>query len=233
VYAFLRFLMRSIVRVYLIGLFGVTGRSRMPRRGALIVCANHPSTVDPALLPAFVPRGDTWSMAKSEWFRPRSAVSWLFTRYHAYPIVRHTPDRRGLRRSRELLDRGAALIIYPEGRRSGGCLVAAEPGAGFLARTGVVPVVPVGLVGTHQVFPKGAIWPRRARMEVRFGAPILIRDRRPDGTRVENQEAADAVMLAIARLLPEEMRGVYAELDGLAARLQGVFEQAEGPIADG
>jgi 1-acyl-sn-glycerol-3-phosphate acyltransferase len=228
-YALLRSLMRLIVRVYLAGLFSVVDRERLPARGPLIICANHPSTVDPALLPAFVPRGDTWSMAKSEWFKPRSFVSWLFTRYHAYPIVRHTPDRKGLRRSRELLDQGGALIIYPEGHREGGTLIEAEPGAGFLARTANVPVLPVGLIGTEVVFPKGAIWPRRARMEVRFGSPLRIRDRRPDGTRIQNQEAADAIMLAISRLLPEEMRGAYTDLDALEARLVGIAEPSEAP----
>jgi hypothetical protein len=44
---------------------------------------------------------------------------------------------------------------------------------------------------------------------------------------VGNQEAADAVMLAIAEQLPVEMRGVYADLGGLRERLRGVFEPAE------
>jgi 1-acyl-sn-glycerol-3-phosphate acyltransferase len=231
-YAFLRGLMRLIVHVYLIGRFRVTGRPLVPRRGALLVCANHASTIDPPLLPAFLPRSDSWSMAKAEWFARPTFTAWLFTRYHAFPIVRHSPDRRGLRRAHGVLRDGGALIVYPEGHRveSGG-LWRAEPGAGFLARTSGAPVQPVGLIGTRDCFPKGARWPRRTRVEVRFGPPIRIRDRRPDGTRVENQEAADAIMLAVAELLPPEARGEYADLAELRRRLDGVWEPAGDRLA--
>lgn len=226
-YAFLRGLMRLVVHVYLVGLFRVTGIERVPRRGALLVCANHTSTVDPPLVPAFLPRSDTWSMGKAEYFRSRVA-GWLFTHYHAFPVVRHTPDRRALRRATEILRAGGALVLYPEGTRvvTGGMRLA-EPGAGFLARTSSAPVLPVGLVGSRDCLPKGARWPRRVPVEMRFGSPIRIRDRRPDGRRVDNQEAADAIMVAVAELLPEPMRGVYANLHSLREQLAGVWEPAE------
>lgn len=226
-YAFLRGLMRLIVHVYLVGLFRVTGIERVPRSGALLVCANHTSTVDPPLVPAFLPRSDTWSMGKAEYFRSR-VMGWLFTQYHAFPVVRHTPDRRALRRATEILRSGGALVLYPEGTRvvTGG-MRQAEPGAGFIARTSGAPVLPVGLVGTRDCFPKGARWPRRVQVEMRFGSPIRIHDRRPDGRRVGNQEAADAIMVAIAELLPEPMRGAYADLDAHREGLRGVWEPAE------
>ena len=226
-YAFMRGLMRSIVRVYLAGRFRTTGREAVPRTGPLIVCSNHASTIDPPLLPAFLPRSDSWSMAKAEWFAGPSFTSWLFTRYHAFPIVRHSPDRRGLRRALGVLTGGGALVVYLEGTRvETGGLRRAEPGAGFIARTSGAPVQPVALVGTRDCFPKGAHWPRRTRVEMRFGPVMRIRHQRPDGRRVENQDAADAIMLAIAALLPPEARGAYAGLAELAERLDGVWEPA-------
>jgi 1-acyl-sn-glycerol-3-phosphate acyltransferase len=227
VYALLRGVMRVAVHVYLFGRFRTVGRDSVPGTGSLLVCANHASTIDPPLLPAFLPRSDSWSMAKAEWFAQPSFTSWLFTRYHAFPIVRHHPDRRALRRAAGILRAGGALIVYPEGTRveSGG-LGVAEPGAGFIARTTGATVQPVGLVGTRDCFPRGARWPRRARVEVRFGPLIHIRERRPDGRRVENQEAADAIMLHVAELLPPAARGAYADLDGLGEQLAGVWEPA-------
>jgi 1-acyl-sn-glycerol-3-phosphate acyltransferase len=230
-YSFLRWVMRTIVRIYLVGLFRVTGSELVPRRGPLIVCCNHPSTIDPPLLPAFLPRADSWSMAKSEWFVKPGWKSWLFRQYHAFPVVRHSPDRRGLSRARDILAAGGALIIYPEGTRiESGRLERAQPGAAFLARLSDAPVVPVGLVGTNRCFPKGAFWPRRAPVEIRFGTPMRIRNQRPDGRRVRNQDAADAIMLAIARLLPPDMRGAYADIEALDARLQGIFEPVAGHL---
>src|SRR5438270_4015920 len=134
-YAAMRGLVRLMVHVYLAGLFRLDGVERVPRTGPLLVCSNHASTVDPPLLPAFLPRADSWSMAKAEWFRS-AFLTWLFTTYHAFPIVRHSPDRRGLKRAMEVLDAGGALVVYPEGTRvKEGGMRSAEPGAGFIART--------------------------------------------------------------------------------------------------
>jgi 1-acyl-sn-glycerol-3-phosphate acyltransferase len=162
-------------------------------------------------------------MAKSEYFAKPSLTRWIFSHYHAFPVIRHSPDRKALKRANDILREGHVLILYPEGTRveSGG-LHRAEPGAGFLARSSGAAVQPVGLVGTRQSFPRGAHLPRRAPVSVRFGVPFRIRDRGPDGKRVDNQDAADSIMLAVADLLPEEMRGVYADVEDRREALEGL-----------
>jgi 1-acyl-sn-glycerol-3-phosphate acyltransferase len=225
VYGALRALVRLAARVVFAGSFHVEGAERMPRDRGVLVCSNHASNLDPPLLPAFLPRPDSWSMAKSEWFERPNLTSWLFSLYHAFPVVRHSPDRRALKRAIDILRGGKVLILYPEGTRveSGG-LLRAEPGAGFLARSTGAAVQPVGLIGTRDSFPKGARLPRPAPVTIRFGAPFRIRARRIDGGRVENQDAADSIMLAVADLLPEEMRGAYAEPGGSREALEGLRE---------
>ena len=225
IYAFLRGVMRVLTTVYLVGLFGVEGADNVPRTGALIVCPNHFATLDPPMVPAFLPRGDTWNMAKSEYFR-KTWMRLLFTAYHAFPVVRHTADRAALRRSFALLKAGEVLILYPEGTRvESGVLSAPEPGAGFLAQKAECPVLPVALTGTRECMPKGTIWPRRVRVTLRFGRPFLVRQRRASGDRVSHEEAADAIMLKIAELLPVDKRGVFSDLEGLRARLSGVVKE--------
>jgi cytidylate kinase len=229
-YGLMRFLVRLLARTYLAGgLLRVSGLEHVPRSGPLVVCANHASTVDPPLVPAFLPRPDSWSMAKAELLTRPGFGAWVLRHYHAFPVVRHTPDRRALRRAAEILRAGGVLVLYPEGTRveSGG-LREAEPGAGFIARTTGAPVLPVTLTGTRECFPKGNRMPRRVRVEIRYGPPLRIRERRPDGRRVENQEAADAIMLAIAEQLPPDARGAYANLESLRERLQGVWEPVPG-----
>lgn len=225
-YAFLRWVMRSITRVYLVGLFQVSGAENVPRRGPLLVCPNHFGTLDPPMVPAFLPRPDSWNMAKSEYFRgPISRL--LFTSYHAFPVVRHTADRAALRRSFELLKSGQVLIIYPEGTRvDKGVLATPEPGAGFIVQKAECPVLPVALTGTAECLPKGAFWPRRVPVTVRFGRPFVVPQRRAGGERVSHEEASDAIMLAIAELLPPEKRGRYSDLEGWKRRLQGVAQPA-------
>jgi 1-acyl-sn-glycerol-3-phosphate acyltransferase len=226
-YAFLRGVMRFIVVVYLAGLFKVSGRENVPTDGPLIICPNHIGTIDPPLVPAFVPRRDTWSMAKSEYFR-NPLINLLFTSYHAFPVVRHTADRVALRRAFDLLKEGHALIIYPEGTRiDAGVLAQPEPGAGFIAQRCACPVLPVALTGTAECLPKGAKWPRRVPVEVTFGAPFVVLQRRAtDDSRISHQEAAEAIMVAIAELLPPEKRGEFSDLEELKSRLAGVTRPA-------
>ncbi len=223
-YAFLRWVMRTLTRVYLVGLFRVEGMENVPRTGAMIVCPNHFGTLDPPMVPAFLPRGDTWNMAKSEYFK-KAWMRWLFTAYRAFPVVRHTADRVALRRSFDLLKAGQVLIMYPEGTRvEAGVLSKPQPGAGFIAQKADCPVLPVAVTGTRECLPKGKLWPRRVPVTVRFGKPFMVRQRRASGDRVSHEEAADAIMLKIAELLPADIRGAYSDLDSLRARLSGVIK---------
>src|SRR5260221_13898742 len=116
IYAVLRWFMRFMTRTYLIGLFEVVGAENVPRSGPLIICPSLPATLDPPMVPAFTPRGDTWSMAKSEYFTG-GIVEVMFRSYHSFPVVRHSADRAALKRSFDLLKAGHALVIYPEGTR--------------------------------------------------------------------------------------------------------------------
>ncbi|HWO43989.1 MAG TPA: lysophospholipid acyltransferase family protein [Methylomirabilota bacterium] len=227
-YAFMRWLMRAITRTFLIGLFKVSGLENVPRAGPVIICPNHSATLDPPMVPAFAPRGDTWSMAKSEYFEKGGFVEWIFRRYHAFPVVRHTADRTALRTAFDSLKSGHALIIYPEGTRvESGVLAEPEPGAGFIAQRAACPVVPVGLTGTRECLPKGAHWPRRTRVSITFGKPFRVLSNRLDGAKVSRQEAAEAIMVEIAELLPEHQRGAFRDLAAWRKRLRGVTAPIE------
>ncbi len=215
-YALLRAFMRFMTGTYLVGLFRLEGLENVPRTGALIVCPNHFATLDPPMVPAFLPRIDSWSMAKSEYFQ-KPWMRWLFTAYHAFPVVRHTADRAALRRSFDLLKSGEVLIMFPEGTRvEGGVLAQPEPGAGFIAQKAACPVLPVALTGTRECM---------LPVTVRFGKPFLVRQRRASGDRITHEEAADAIMLKIAELLPADKRGAFSDLDSLHARLAGVVKE--------
>jgi 1-acyl-sn-glycerol-3-phosphate acyltransferase len=227
-YAFMRWLMRAMTRTYLVGLFEVVGTENVPRHGPVIICPNHSATLDPPMVPAFLPRGDTWNMAKSEYFEKGGFNEWIFSAYHAFPVVRHSADRTALRRAFDILKAGQVLIIYPEGTRvESGVLAQPEPGAGFIAQKAACPVVPVGLTGTRECLPKGARWPRRTHVSITFGKPFKVLSKRNDGTKIARQEAADAIMLEIAELLPEPQRGAFRDLAAWRKRLRGVTEPVD------
>jgi 1-acyl-sn-glycerol-3-phosphate acyltransferase len=68
------------------------------------------------------------------------------------------------------------VLLFPEGTRSTtGRVGAFKSGIGLLATELDVPVVPVGIIGAHAIFPKGARLPRRrGRVRLRFGAPLTF-----------------------------------------------------------
>ena len=220
-YTFLRLVARFMVRGFLVGgLFKTRGAENVPRGGSLLVCSNHQSTLEPPAVAAFLPRRDSWNMAKSEFFLGGALKRWFFVSYHSFPVIRNSPDRKALRRSVDILKSGQALIIYPEGTRvTEGGLIRPEPGAGWLATVTGAPVQPVALNGGRGAFPKGTNFPRRARVELVFGKPFRIPARTADGRKVDNQDAADTIMWAISELLTPELRGEFSDLEALRTRL--------------
>lgn len=187
----------------------VEGRDNVPRTGPVILVSNHVATADPPMVTGLLPRLDIFPMAKAEAFGTRWSRFFLGG-WNAFPVVRHSADRRALERALQVLREGHLLALFPEGTRSKDArLSRAFPGAGFIALRSGAPVVPVAIWGSENVLPKGRIWPRSAHVHVAYGTPITVQRRRSDGTRVSNQEAADELLKAVAALLPESYRGVY------------------------
>src|SRR5256712_4640764 len=101
-------------------------------------------------------------MAKAELFRG-FFMRWLVRSYHAFPVIRHSPDRGALRRAFDLLRQGEAVVLFPEGHRSDDARPhRAEPGAGFVARRSGAPILALGIWGTEKVLGRRSRVPKRA-----------------------------------------------------------------------
>jgi 1-acyl-sn-glycerol-3-phosphate acyltransferase len=113
----------------------------------------------------------------------------------------------------DVLDRGGAFGIYPEGTRSrDGRLYRGRTGVAHLALTSGAPVVPVGVHGTEHLLPVGTRLPRLAKVSVRFGEPLRFEGRYdgvPPGRA--RREVTDVVMDAIQKLSGQPFAGVYNE----------------------
>ena len=73
----------------------------------------------------------------------------------AFPVHREGADRLALDRSQDVLERGDALILFPEGtRRSGPLVEELHEGAAFLAARTGAPIVPIGIGGSAAAMPK-------------------------------------------------------------------------------
>src|SRR3981081_603685 len=89
--------------------------ANVPRSGPLLMVSNHVGAIDPAIIGAWTPR-PVWFMAKAELFT--RSWGWLMRGYHAFPVIRHSPDRTALRRAFDLLKQGSAVVLFPEGHRA-------------------------------------------------------------------------------------------------------------------
>jgi 1-acyl-sn-glycerol-3-phosphate acyltransferase len=194
----------------------VTGLEHVPRSGAVILASNHLSFVDSVVIPVVAPRKVVF-LAKSDYFTGtgvRGALqrAW-FEGLGMLPVDREDTKAAiaSLDTALEVLGRGDAFGIYPEGTRSrDGRLYRGRTGVAHLALTAGVPVVPVGLRGTEKLQPVGAKLPRIVPVSVAFGPPIEVAGRF-EGVPLgrARREVTDEIMAAIQRLSGQEEAGVY------------------------
>ncbi|MGB4593315.1 MAG: lysophospholipid acyltransferase family protein [Coriobacteriia bacterium] len=163
------------------------GREHMPREGAAVVAGNHRSYMDPVILWCVSPRFVHF-MAKKDLFE-RGFVAWALPRLWAFPVDRSGADRAALVQADAFLKAGELVGIFPEGaRQTENGLGEARGGAAFVALRAMVPVVPVAVVGTEKVWPKGQKLPKLRRVTVVYGRPISPEEF-PEGSRKERVEA--------------------------------------------
>jgi 1-acyl-sn-glycerol-3-phosphate acyltransferase len=194
----------------------VRGLDRVPSKGGVLLASNHLSFADSVVIPVVVPRKVVF-LAKSDYFTGtglKGAVSraW-FGGLGMLPVDRDDSKAAlaSLDTALEVLGRGEAFGIYPEGSRSrDGRLYRGRTGVAHLALTAGVPVVPVGLIGTDRLQPVGSRLPRRVKVTVAFGEPIEVRGEY-DGVPLgrARRELTDRIMTAIQALSGQEEAGVY------------------------
>lgn len=214
---------RRIARRGFLGLFFLLFRMRLkhvervPADGGLLVVANHLHNADPILLSAALPRPIHF-MAKKEAFK-LAPLRWALKVVGAFPVDRGKSDRGAIRRALATLEHGIAVGMFPEGTRSKVfAMQRAHPGAGMLALTSGAHVQPVAITGTERLPFNGAKGraggelaraPGHSGVQILFGEPFHV-PREIDGRKVSAEEATEIIMREIARMLPPDYRGIYA-----------------------
>ncbi len=145
-----------------------TGREHIPD-GKVILAANHRSFLDPFIIGTCV-RRPIYFVAKQELFRNRF-VAWFLNCMGAFPIRRGESDEESLATAKALLERGEAVVIFPEGTRvRSGPLREPRRGVGRLALESGAPVVPIAIRGTERARRGWRIRP--VKVNLRCGRPL-------------------------------------------------------------
>jgi 1-acyl-sn-glycerol-3-phosphate acyltransferase len=154
----------------------VMGREKVDRRTPAIFMGNHLSFLDGPLLFLLIPQ-PIRVILKKEIFRiPVIGQGMRFVGF--VPV-----DRKGVRggkksialASRLMREKGYSYLIFPEGTRSrDGRTKTFKRGGFFLAVESQAPIVPISIKGTYGLMPRGTIFPRRGKVEVRFHPPVSV-----------------------------------------------------------
>ena len=210
--------MATSVRAGLAGLTRVRVEGAVdaiPRTGPVIIAANHSSNLDvPVLGSSLMPRiGRRFQWPGKRELFDWPVVGWIARNGGVHAIDRGAADIEAFRLAARILEDGHALFVFPEGTRShDGRLGPGRDGVAVLAlRTGA-SIVPVGISGSYERWPRGQKLPHPGgRVTVRVGSPFRLADALPADLdrRAAKSAATDLIMRKIAALLPESQRGRY------------------------
>lgn len=207
---FCRFLMRYLAFTLLIKLDRVEGLENVPHRGPVILYCNHIAFVDPIIIVYVLPR-DIVPMAKVEVYD--YPIVGIFPKlWGVIPVHREEIDRRAVQSTLDVLKAGECVLVAPEGTRHPQMAIGKE-GIAYLANRAGVPLIPVAVQGS-QGFPAFRLsnrW-RNPGAQIRFGRPFIYHQEigRPDRNML--RKMTDEAMYVLAAMLPEGLRGVYADI---------------------
>jgi 1-acyl-sn-glycerol-3-phosphate acyltransferase len=182
----------------------ITGSGNVPADGPVIVAANHRSMWDIPILVVACPRRIVF-MAKIELYKNR-LLKRLWLELGGFPVRREVADLRAVDNSLEVLDKGLALGLYPEGTRSfTGEMLPFLRGAAWMALKTGAPIVPCAITGTSGRRRGDEPRPRARRpVTVTFGPPLTVQaEPDPPKRRVQSEALTAQLLGAITSLLPE------------------------------
>jgi 1-acyl-sn-glycerol-3-phosphate acyltransferase len=133
----------------------VEGRANIPRKGGVCFVANHGSIFDIILALAYIGRPFGF-IAKKELLLVPFINMWIFVLGGLF-IDRSHPRKalKTISKGAQRLKSGGGVLIFPEGHRSKGeGLLPFHPGSFKLATQAGVPIVPMAITGSYDVFEK-------------------------------------------------------------------------------
>jgi putative phosphoserine phosphatase/1-acylglycerol-3-phosphate O-acyltransferase len=194
--------------------FDIAGQDRIPKVGGAIVVANHRSYFDAAAVGMLIARtGRTVRfLGKKEVF-DAPVVGQIAKVMGGIRVDRGTGSDEPLRHAAEALEMGQLVALMPQGTIPRGRaffdpVLKGRWGAARLAAMTRVPVVPVGLWGTEEVWPRSSRLPHvwnvtdPPTVRIRVGEPVDLKYKSSDAD-------TKRIMKAISALLPAEARRAH------------------------
>jgi 1-acyl-sn-glycerol-3-phosphate acyltransferase len=175
-----RFNYSLVYATYTLGFsYRSAGSHYMPQEGPVLILANHESFLDP-LAVGLAARRKIHYLARKTLFK--GVFGDYLRSVGCVAVDQDGVAKEGLKTSVDLLRSGKALLVFPEGERtSTGQMQPFKPGIWLVLRRAPVTIVPVGIAGAYEAYPRGArapafaplFWPANGRgVAASVGKPI-------------------------------------------------------------
>jgi 1-acyl-sn-glycerol-3-phosphate acyltransferase len=177
------------------------GLDKLDPSGTYLFMSNHVSNLDPPILCPLIPRRTSVLAKKVIWRIPILAQALDLA--EIVPVERENREAaiQSMRRAGEVMRHHINMTLFPEGTRSpNGRLLPFKKGPFHMAAETGFPIVPITVLGTYEMMPKGSVIVRSGTVTLVFHPPI---DPKQFSSR---EELMQAVWNAINSALPPERR---------------------------
>ncbi len=155
-----------------------SGLERIEPGQPFVFMPNHESFLDGPLVMVLIPGVARVIMKKSILRIPIVGTAMLFVGF--VPVDRKGAEggKKSIARAVRLMAKhGYSFLIFPEGTRSlDGRMGPFRRGGFFLALESGAPIVPVTIIGSRALMPKGQWYARRGQVRVIFHEPLPVTD---------------------------------------------------------
>ncbi|NVB41950.1 1-acyl-sn-glycerol-3-phosphate acyltransferase [Pseudenhygromyxa sp. WMMC2535] len=144
----------------------VVNYGKVPRRGGILLVANHPSPWDPILVPWSSIR-QVHNLGTDQLLRV-PYFGWMMPYFSMIPFKKGMRDPEALAELQRRVDNGDAALIFAEGDRSWtGRSLPVKPGIGRMVKRLGVPVAMIRVETGHLHWPRWAKYPRAVPIRLR------------------------------------------------------------------